>query len=64
VALVGKVKTVAQMTAIIALLLWEPVIPGVSTPRLGTVALWVAAILTLWSMFHYLRLALPHLSED
>ncbi len=63
VALVGKVKTVAQMTAIIALLLWEPVIPGVSTPLLGTVALWVAAILTLWSMFHYLRLALPHLSE-
>ena len=63
VAFVGKVKTVAQMTAIIALLLWEPVIPGVSTPLLGTVALWVAAILTLWSMFHYLRLALPHLPE-
>ena len=63
VALVGKVKTVAQMTAIIALLLWEPVIPGVSTPLLGTVALWIAAILTLWSMFHYLRLALPHLAE-
>src|SRR5512139_3820458 len=64
VALIGKVKTVAQMTAIIALLLWEPVIPGVSTPQLGTVALWIAAILTLWSMFHYLRLALPHLAED
>ena len=52
------------MTAIIALLLWEPVIPGVSTPLLGTVALWIAAILTLWSMFHYLRLASPHLSEN
>ena len=51
------------MTAIIALLLWEPVIPGVSTPLLGTIALWVAAILTLWSMFHYLRLAAPHLSR-
>jgi hypothetical protein len=25
-------------------------------------ALWVAAILTLWSMFHYLRLAAPHVS--
>ena len=32
VAFIGKVKTVAQMTAIIALLLWEDVIPGVSTP--------------------------------
>lgn len=63
VAFVGKVKTAAQMTAIIALLLYEPVIPGISTPLLGTVALWVAAILTLWSMFHYLRLAAPHLDE-
>ena len=51
------------MTAIIALLLWEPVIPYVSTPLLGTIALWVAAILTLWSMFHYLRLAAPHFIE-
>jgi CDP-diacylglycerol--glycerol-3-phosphate 3-phosphatidyltransferase/cardiolipin synthase len=63
VAFAGKVKTVAQMVAIIALLLWEPVIPGVSTPWLGTVALWIAALLTLWSMFHYLRLAAPHVSE-
>jgi CDP-diacylglycerol--glycerol-3-phosphate 3-phosphatidyltransferase/cardiolipin synthase len=64
VAFIGKVKTASQMTAIIALLLWEPIIPGVSTPVLGTVALWVAAILTLWSMFHYLRLAAPHLGAD
>ena len=63
VAMIGKIKTVAQMTALIALLLWEPLIPGVSTPLLGLVALWVAAILTLWSMFHYLRLAAPHLHE-
>ena len=35
VAFIGKVKTAAQMTAIIALLLWEPLIPGVSTPLLG-----------------------------
>ena len=61
VAFIGKVKTVAQMTAIIALLLWEDVIPGVSTPLLGKFALWVAAILTLWSMFHYLKLAAPHI---
>ena len=64
VAFIGKVKTAAQMTAIIALLLWEPVIPGVPTPLLGSIALWVAAILTLWSMFHYLRLAAPHLRQD
>jgi CDP-diacylglycerol--glycerol-3-phosphate 3-phosphatidyltransferase/cardiolipin synthase len=60
VAFIGKIKTVAQMTALVALLLWENVIPGVSTPLLGTFALWLAAILTLWSMFHYLRMAAPH----
>ena len=64
VAFVGKVKTVAQMTAIIALLLHEPLIPGVSTPLVGMVALWVAAILTLWSMVHYLKLAAPHFEFD
>jgi len=59
VAFIGKVKTVAQITAIIALLLDTSFLPSF-TPVLGTVALWVAAILTLWSMLHYLRLAAPH----
>jgi CDP-diacylglycerol--glycerol-3-phosphate 3-phosphatidyltransferase/cardiolipin synthase len=62
VAFIGKVKTAAQMTAIIALLLWEPVLPGVSTPLIGTLALWIAVVLTLWSMFHYLKLAAPHVA--
>ena len=61
VAFIGKVKTGAQITAVIALLLYQPVIPGINTVWLGTTALWVAAILTLWSMFHYLRLAAPHI---
>ena len=64
VAFIGKVKTVAQMTAIIALLLWENVVPGISTQILGTAALWIAAILTLWSMFHYLRRAAPHFRAE
>ena len=59
---VGKLKTVAQLTALIALLLYEPFFPGIPTPQLGTVALYVAAALTLWSMFYYLKLAWPHLS--
>ena len=64
VALIGKVKTASQMTAIIALLLYEPLFGIVPTSLLGTIALWVAAILTLWSMLHYLRLAAPHLRGD
>ena len=63
VAFIGKVKTVAQLTAIIALLLYQPLIPGINTVWLGTFALWVAAILTLWSMVHYLRLAAPHITR-
>jgi CDP-diacylglycerol--glycerol-3-phosphate 3-phosphatidyltransferase/cardiolipin synthase len=63
VAFIGKVKTVAQITAVIALLLYQPVIPGIDTKLLGKVALWVAAVLTLWSMVHYLRLAAPHLAS-
>ena len=63
VAFIGKVKTVAQITAIIALLLYQPLIPGIDTALLGTAALWLAAILTLWSMFHYLRLAAPHIAQ-
>jgi cardiolipin synthase (CMP-forming) len=59
----GKFKTAAQMTAIISLLLWEPVIPGVSTQWLGHSALLVAAILTIWSMFYYLRRAMPHMNK-
>jgi CDP-diacylglycerol---glycerol-3-phosphate 3-phosphatidyltransferase len=64
VAFIGKVKTGAQITAIIALLLYQPVIPGINTMWLGTIALWVAAVLTLWSMFHYLRLAGPYLTAS
>ena len=64
VAFIGKVKTGAQITAIIALLLYQPVIPGIDTVWLGTAALWVAAILTLWSMVHYLRIAAPHLTPS
>ena len=60
---VGKLKTTAQLTALIALLLYEPFFPGIPTPLLGTVALWLAAGLTLWSMFYYLRRAWPYLSK-
>ena len=60
---IGKFKTAAQMTAIIALLLYEPFFPGIPTPKLGTFALWIAAGLTLWSMFYYLQHAAPHMDK-
>ncbi len=63
VSTIGKFKTAAQMIAIVALLLWEPLIPGVDTKMVGTFALWVAAVLTLWSMFYYLRRARQELKK-
>ncbi|GLR12911.1 CDP-diacylglycerol--glycerol-3-phosphate 3-phosphatidyltransferase [Chitinimonas prasina] len=62
VSLVGKFKTAAQMVAITVLLLHENFIPGIPTQQLGTVCLVIAALLTLWSMGYYLRMAWPQLS--
>lgn len=56
VSYVGKVKTVIQMIAITALLL-GPVTPYLSW--LGLALLHAAALLTLWSMVVYLRIAWP-----
>ncbi|MCG9059642.1 CDP-diacylglycerol--glycerol-3-phosphate 3-phosphatidyltransferase [Laribacter hongkongensis] len=57
VAYIGKLKTAAQMLAILLLLYHEPVIPYVSTDLLGNVLMVVAAVLTLWSMVYYLKMA-------
>jgi CDP-diacylglycerol--glycerol-3-phosphate 3-phosphatidyltransferase len=58
VATVGKVKTLAQMIAIV-LMLYRLPIAELPTYEMGFVLLMVAAGLTLWSMFVYLRAAWP-----
>lgn len=63
VSMMGKFKTGAQMTAIIVLLFDNPHQPGLLTPA-GYVSLYVAAILTLWSMCIYLKAAWPDLKPD
>ena len=62
VATVGKFKTAAQMTAI-PLLLYAGEIAGFEVRPLGVLLLYVAAVLTLWSMGYYLHRALPLLSR-
>lgn len=57
VAYIGKLKTTAQMVAILLLLYAGPVIPGFDTLWLGNFCMVVAVILTLWSMVYYLRMA-------
>ena len=63
VSWVGKFKTAAQMAAI-TLLIYRHELFGLPTYRIGEILLYVAVVLTLWSMTVYLRAAWPSLSED
>jgi len=56
VNLLGKIKTISQMIAV-PLLLYNERIGVLSPQRVGTWLIYLAAILTLVSMFHYLKLA-------
>ena len=60
VSMLGKIKTTFQMIAILLLLYHEPLF-GISTHEVGTVLIYIAAILTLWSMVYYLMLAMPQI---
>jgi CDP-diacylglycerol--glycerol-3-phosphate 3-phosphatidyltransferase len=60
VSFVGKIKTGFQMVAIIVLLAVGPQ-PGNPLVDLGFILLYVAAVLTLWSMYLYLKIAWPDL---
>ena len=62
VAFVGKLKTAAQMSAIPLLLIEAPVM-GFDSLKLGTLLIYVAAVLTLWSMGYYLRMAWPEIAK-
>lgn len=62
VSTIGKIKTSAQMLALLLLLYREP-IGDFPTAEIGFVLLYVAAGLTLWSMIIYLRAAWPSLSS-
>ncbi|MEA9393284.1 CDP-diacylglycerol--glycerol-3-phosphate 3-phosphatidyltransferase [Acerihabitans sp. TG2] len=59
VSWIGKVKTTAQMLALVALL-WRP---DQWVLGIGIAALYIAAVLTFWSMFQYLNAARHDLFE-
>lgn len=61
VSLLGKIKTTAQLIAI-PMLLYHGAFLGLDTQLVGTLLIFVAAFLTLWSMVYYLRKAWPYLS--
>jgi CDP-diacylglycerol--glycerol-3-phosphate 3-phosphatidyltransferase len=62
VSMLGKFKTAFQMLAILFLLYQEPIL-GISTLWWGNLLIYLAAILTLWSMVYYLMLAMPQIRK-
>ena len=60
---IGKFKTAAQMAAII-LLVYRDDLWTLPTYTVGLVLLYIAVLLTLWSMTLYLRAAWPSLRGD
>jgi len=62
VSMLGKVKTASQMLAIPLLLYHAPFL-GADSRVLGNWLIWIAALLTLWSMGYYLRMAWPEIAE-
>jgi CDP-diacylglycerol--glycerol-3-phosphate 3-phosphatidyltransferase/cardiolipin synthase len=60
VSMMAKFKTIMQIVGL-SLLLFREDIFGIPTYKLGLLSTAVAAVLTLWSMVQYLRLAWPEL---
>lgn len=63
VSYIGKLKTTAQIIAIIGLLLFQDSRDNVLY-AINMTALYIAAVLTLWSMIVYLRAAWPDLRGE
>ncbi|WP_306603449.1 CDP-diacylglycerol--glycerol-3-phosphate 3-phosphatidyltransferase [Azonexus sp.] len=62
VSMLGKIKTAAQMLAI-PLLLFQGSLAGHDSMIAGNWLIWIAALLTLWSMGYYLRMAWPEIAR-
>ena len=61
VHMIGKLKTTVQMIAI-PFLLFDGLLLGVINTHLwGVWLIWVAAVMTVWSMVYYLKKALPEI---
>lgn len=61
VHMIGKIKTVVQMVAIPFLLYDGMLFDLIDTGIWGTWLIWVAAVLTIWSMIYYLQKAIPEI---
>lgn len=63
VSFLGKIKTISQMISIPLLLYHDKIGENFNPQEVGTWLIYLAAILTLWSMIFYLKAAIPKASE-
>jgi cardiolipin synthase (CMP-forming) len=61
---IGKLKTIAQLVAIPMMLFHDRLFGIVDCQQVGYWLMLAAAVLTVWSMFYYLRMAWPYLSGN
>jgi CDP-diacylglycerol--glycerol-3-phosphate 3-phosphatidyltransferase len=61
VHMIGKLKTTAQMVAIPFLLFDGDLFGLINTHVWGVWLIWIAAVMTVWSMVYYLQKALPEI---
>jgi len=59
VSFLGKLKTTSQMVAIPLLLYHDKIGEDFNAHAVGTWLIYLAAVLTLWSMGYYLKVAIP-----
>ncbi len=59
----GKLKTICQMVSL-GFLIYHNDLFGIPIYSIGMVLLYIASILTLWSMFLYLQAAWPQLKDS
>ena len=64
VATIGKFKTTAQMAAILLLLVYDIPQWGINFIWLGNAFMFIAAVLTVWSMFYYLKMAMQEFKQN
>ena len=63
VSVYGKIKTITQMVALILLIFKESIF-NIPVYAIGLICLYIAAMLTLWSLFQYIYSAWPKLKES
>jgi len=63
VSMLGKYKTIVQIFGLSMMLFNHPLL-GIPIYKLGVILTAIAAVLTLWSMILYLRLAWPELKDS